>query len=57
MKPIWWLLLIALGALLYMLGHLNWQVSKFVRFLAIFFPGVFATVFIFWFFLRGKVKE
>jgi hypothetical protein len=57
MKPIWWLLIIAVGIVFIALGHLNWQVSKFPRFIILFLLSLWVALFFFWFFLRGKIKE
>lgn len=57
MKLIWWLLIIAMGIAFVILGHLNWQVSKFPRFIILFFLAVWLALFLFWFFMRGKIEE
>jgi len=54
MKPIWWLLVIAMGIAFYVLGKLNMQVSNFRVFIFWFFIAVWVSLFVFWISHRRK---
>ncbi len=57
MKPIWWLLIIAMGIVFYFLGHRNLQIANFKAFILIFFLAVWVCLFVFWLFQKGKHQE
>ena len=57
MKSIWWLLIIAMGIVFYFMGAQNLQLAHFKVFIILFFVVVGTTLFIFWFFQRGKTKQ
>ncbi len=57
MKSIWWLLIIAMGIVFYLMGNQNLQLAHFKVFIILFFVVVGVTLFIFWFFQRGKTKQ
>lgn len=56
MKPIWWLLIMAIGVAFYILGKLNVQVSNFKVFIFLCFIAVWVALFVFWVFFRRKTQ-
>lgn len=57
MKPIWWLLVIAIGIVFYALGRLNVQVSNFKVFIFLCFLSVWVALLVFWFFQKRKTHQ
>jgi hypothetical protein len=57
MKPIWWLLVIAMGIVFYILGRLNVQISNFKVFISLCFLSVWVALLLFWFFQKGKTHR
>ena len=57
MKSSWWLLLIAMGIVFYYLGRRNLQIADFRVFILIFLVAVAVSLFVFWFYWRGKTGK